>query len=377
MKIMGVSCKFSLKPIHWTIATPAQHVPSSPLVTCSREFPTWSLPLRWCSPAHVQSRNHPPDAMGCWDAMGPLGSLDLTMEDPNKLQQAAQWRTNKVTNYGLINWILFCLCFTSRLGCWCINMAKLQVYWTSLCPALTVRCSTSRSLDVGDEFWSWNMKDCENCPRQRRRIRRSYKYVWMYKIYELFQLNLWFPWGYCLLQLLIFMQAFASQLAEISLQPSCMFDVFRSRCRMWQEWTFAQPAMMRNSIHLYTNTTAPHKIPVVYWVSPGSIVYLSTGKICSLVSDIGGSKGLMPAPQVQLQDLTSGREVAVVSWFQSLSLLAVMFSCILLPDCPVSFYDCHRAKRCALSSHPWIPQHTPCPSASARRGARPNPLVMA
>lgn len=148
-------------------------------------------------------------------------------------------------------------------------MAKLQVYWTSLCPALTVRCSTSRSLDVGDEFWSWNMKDCENCPRQRRRIRRSYKYVWMYKIYELFQLNLWFPWGYCLLQLLIFMQAFASQLAEISLQPSCMFDVFRSRCRMWQEWTFAQPAMMRNSIPTQP-TTAPHKIPVVYWVSPGS-----------------------------------------------------------------------------------------------------------
>lgn len=42
-------------------------------------------------------------------------------------------------------------------------------------------------------------------------------------------------------------------------------------------------------------------------------MYLSTGKICSLISDIGSSKGLMPAPQVQLQDLTSGREVAVVS----------------------------------------------------------------
>ena len=137
-----------------------------------------------------------------WDRWDPLISQWRIRTSCNKLHNGGLIMTNKVTNYGLINWILFCLCFTSRLGCWCINMAKLQVYWTSLCPALTVRCSISRSLDVGDEFWSWNMKDCENCPRQRRRI-RSYKYIWMYKIYELFQLNLWFPRGYCLLQLLI------------------------------------------------------------------------------------------------------------------------------------------------------------------------------
>ena len=107
----------------------------------------------------------------------------------------------------VINWIWSaCVLLPDSHGRWC-KTAKLRVCWTSLRPALTVRCSTSRSLDVGGEFW-WNVKDCENCPRQRRRIRRSYVWMYLNVCMNSFNSIFGFHWdvvSWCLLQLLIFM----------------------------------------------------------------------------------------------------------------------------------------------------------------------------